>query len=220
VSGTETLATKVLSASEQELELETETVAGEMVKTIFDRKQTISPPKKKLYRRINTRGKLLEIRMEGEEAAGQDQFEVDISALEGLGEFPEKDLKPNDTWTQRAEIPLPGGSRSLSLNANSRFLGMATFKGRSCAKIRTYFQLPMDMDLASMMLGEAGSAAGDVQGQMTGTFTTYFDPALGRELYTEGTIGAKLELTVEVGESSQTMTMKMKFNVKSALIEK
>jgi len=108
-----------------------------------------------------------------------------LKALYGLN-FPERDLKPGDTWTAQSPVEMAPG-RKVVIRIASRFVGMTRFRGRQCARIVTSFEMPTEP--------EGGDGAPDAegfsfsqQGRVTGQLTSFFDVAEGREVYTDGTV--------------------------------
>jgi hypothetical protein len=133
--------------------------------------------------RMTARGRFLERKGSNEadeagEAGGAAGVEG-ADVLFGLN-FPDRDLKPGDTWQDT--FVLGSKAQPRRVRATWKYVAREVFQGRSCAKITTVLSMPMsDSD------PELGAAFMQ-QGKMSATMTTYFDPKAGVEVYSSGSL--------------------------------
>jgi hypothetical protein len=121
-------------------------------------------------------------------------------ALYGLN-FPARDLKPGESWTDT--IPIASGGEARTVNVTTKYVKNETIKGRKCAKFQTTVSMPLTAAGAASPLPEAFAPTG----KMLGSVTTYFDPVQGVEVYASGWISMvmKADLTAlspDAGEIS------------------
>jgi len=143
--------------------------------------------------------------------------------------FPEKDLQPNDTWSEQIRLPGFLGSPATTINLNSRLLALGPYKGRDCAKIRTSFEIPLEIDLQEifkqMPLPEGAEVQMEMKGKIAGRVEWQFDYKQGLLVYAEGPMQvaakASFSFTGPQGESmSGQVNITMKMNTKTTLLEK
>jgi hypothetical protein len=147
--------------------------------------------------KITDRGRFL-----GREHVGGEEQQSDpmdgVDALYGLN-FPARDVKPGDTWTD--VIPVGEGNDARKVTVTTRYVGKETVRGRNCAKFSTRFTMPLLTPSESAALQGGPPLAG----KLTGTVTTYFDPAAGVEVYSSGSVSMAMKadlssLSAEAGE--------------------
>lgn len=135
-----------------------------------------------------------------------------LKALYGLN-FPDRDLKPGDTWKANTPVEMAPG-RSVLIRIASRFVGMTRHRGRECAKIVTAFDMPTGPAPASgaVTTDAETDAPYSEQGRITGQITSYFDIAAGREIYTDGVVAMRMsmKMAAPAGPSGETETAEMK----------
>jgi hypothetical protein len=127
-------------------------------------------------------------------------------ALYGLN-FPARDLKPGDTWEDTLALGEPAAA--VKVRMVGKYVGRETFRGRSCARFVVTITSPASPD--------GDESAG--QGKLSGTVTTYFDPAAGVEVYSSGSLvmvnrSDLGSVTAEGGE----LVMATKINVVQSLV--
>ena len=107
-------------------------------------------------------------------------------ALFGLN-FPDRDLKPGDTWEDTLSVP--SGGVPQKVRGTWKYVGRELFQGRDCAKISTTLTIPTS----------GGSSGGELNesSKMSASMVTYFDPKEGVEVYSSGflTLTNKADLT-------------------------
>jgi hypothetical protein len=148
--------------------------------------------------------------LSGDEEKGSSPTDS-LDALYGLN-FPERDLKPGDTWEDT--FTLGQASAPQTVKVRSRYVGPVVFRGKPCAKFTTTLATSMTEEAA-----DTGAGEGPVpQGRMKGTLTTYFDPAAGLEVYSSGSIVmvAKADLS-QVSADAGEFASVMKINVVQSL---
>jgi hypothetical protein len=173
--------------------------------------QTTKGTTSKSLIRMTERGKFLSRRSLGArgEAGGAGQLQG-LDAVFGLN-FPERDLKPGDTWEDT--ITAGEGTGGAKVHVTWKYLSRETFRGRECAKISTTLSMPLDSGAAA----QPGLPA--TLGRVTGTVTTYFDPKAGQEVYSSGSIviQAKADLSAIAQEAGELATVS-KINLVQSLV--
>jgi hypothetical protein len=61
----------------------------------------------------------------------------DVFLVSGVGQFPDKRLKPGDTWEGVARVPDPEGGEAMEVPFKSKLVSVAQVRGRPCATIKT-----------------------------------------------------------------------------------
>ncbi len=219
------------------------TLSEELTTGVNGKEQKISqPPGEKTYIRMTPQGRVLSARTTVPQETSQSMSSrVPGTNMEdllgGLGTleavtahfpFPDKDLQPNETWTDTVRLPGFLGGASTTISLNSRLLAIAPYKGRDCVKIRTSFEIPLDIDMRQF-LGQALPPGADVQmdmkGKITGRMEWQFDYKSGRLVYSEGPVvmsfNSSFSLTSPQGQSMPgELNLVMKINTKTFLLEK
>lgn len=197
-------------------------------------------PRTKTVIRMTPRGRILSARTgpaepsaEGKpEATGMspELFGMDLGMLEAVlshPPLPEGEVKPNDTWTEEVRLPGFMDSPTVTVTLNSRLLALAPYKGRDCAKIRTFFQIPLEMDLSQMMqqmpMAQGGSGDMQVTGKLSGAIEWQFDYKRGQLVYGEGPLEmvatTNFTVTQQTGTTSGSAKLALKSNQKVTLLE-
>lgn len=226
---------KVLSCSEEAVEIEYTVLSGSVAMTVAEEQaEKLKLPKTSLVYRLTPRGKLLETRVvEGGKEPRPHPFvefmsfmpSGDLEALSFVP-FPEADIAPGGKWTDTIRLPLEEGSeQALQATVSSELLGLLTYRGRPCAKIRTSIEVPIP--IAEWM--KEGAAAGEevpleleAEAKASMSFTWYFDHEQGMEVASEGTMVMLMKMAMSEAEEGLPMSMSstMKMNFKSTLVEK
>ncbi|MHB8588241.1 MAG: hypothetical protein ACYDA0_05215 [Candidatus Dormibacteraceae bacterium] len=94
---------------------------------------------------------------------------------------PSHAVKPGDTWSKDYDQANPGGTGSIHITSNSKYLRDETLNGVSAAVVETTSTGSMDFTLgASGLAGFKGS----IRGTLTSEVTTWIDPNSHRVLKT------------------------------------
>lgn len=132
--------------------------------------------------RTSDRGKILSVRHSTRPVPADEGFNTRYGILEAIVAhlpFPSRDLKPGDTWNDSIVLPDFWGGRPGKVTLNARLLGVGVYKGRSCAHIRAFFTIPVDMKgtdfVVSLPLSEHPNADSRVMGILTTTLEYQFD---------------------------------------------
>lgn len=171
---------RVVSGTEVVLDVVETTLSGKT--TIGGKTEAMQRTPTRSVVRMTPRGRFLE--RKGQESSGEEGGSSGIEGADvlfGLN-FPDRDLKPGDTWQDTFEIGKKGQIRRV--RATWKYVAREVFQGRPCAKITTVLSMPMNSDGAELGLGSGLSE----QGKMSATMTTYFDPKQGIELYSKGSL--------------------------------
>ncbi|MGQ9525839.1 MAG: hypothetical protein ACUVTZ_13520 [Armatimonadota bacterium] len=138
--------------------------------------------------------------------------------ISSLTVFPEKPLKPNDTWTYTVPVTFFGSAKA-NATAKCKLVGFETSKdGVRLAKVSTSLTVPMDMSIPP-------PANTVVKGQQTGQITTRYSCQSGMPYDANGTTNMKMKMTIPppmgpdgkpVGKPTD-IDMDLKMQVKIAL---
>jgi len=163
--------------------------------------------------RLTERGRFLSRKSseDGKAKAGSPMDGLD--ALYGLN-FPDRDLKPGETWEDTVTVGT--GPAAQKVRVKTRYVGQVSFRGRTCARFST--------TLATNLIPESDEPAPEsmpgTSGKMTGTVTTYFDPALGLELYSSGSVVMVVRADfTQVSPEGGELATAMKINVVQSLVQ-
>jgi hypothetical protein len=211
---------KALSQTDTVTRVQTDLSGGKMSMTMAGQSQSLDMPTGKMVVDMDRQGrvvKLVEMDMPGSEqmmgAAGAENF----PNWSQFGAFPEGDVAVNDTWSDKLSMPAGPGMPAIEISYKCTLLDLSTFQGRKCAKIRTTFSGPFEMDL-SKMAGVGAGAGGAMNGTMQGDLVWQYDYENSVYVYGEGTVG--MDMNMSVGGADMpggAMTMKMLMNIKTAL---
>jgi hypothetical protein len=165
--------------------------------------------------KMTERGKFLSRKplSKGEDSSPSPLDGTDV--LYGLN-FPARDLKPGDTWSETLTVGTAGSTQKV--NVTWKYLGKQQFRGRNCARVSTVFSLPMARPSG---LEEMPAGFTPPSGKLTGSMVTYFDPQAGVEVYSSGSVvvTARADLSQLSAEAGEFVTV-MKINVVQSLLAK
>jgi hypothetical protein len=145
--------------------------------------------------------------MDGHQFAGADPFLI-FSGLGG-GFFVSAVLagnavKPGDTWSKSYDQANPGGTGTVHLTSQSKYLRNEAINGVSAAVIETTSSGAMDMSFGGPAVGAASSGLGgiSIKGTVTSDVTTWVDPNAHRLLKTHSTETNSGAVTVDASASA------------------
>lgn len=98
---------------------------------------------------VSKRGKVLEADYSALESISKFARGMNLKQMVEMGrpQFPDKPLKPGDSWTQVLEVPLPGAAGAkgtANLNLEYTYQGMEPVNDKPCAKIQLSGTMSMD----------------------------------------------------------------------------
>jgi hypothetical protein len=212
-------AEKIVSQTDEVTRVETELLGGTVVTKMtqpMQQTQTMDMPTGRMVVDLDRRGQVVEM-------VEADMPGADMSQLGGQGAesfpnwsqysaFPEEDIAEGHEWTATLEIPTAPDGPTMELELSSKLVALTTFQDRKCAKIRTQFSGPINMD-ASQTSGVEG---GEMTGTLQGDLLWYYDYESSVYVYGEGTMG--MDMHMDMGDMG-SMTMKMLMNIKTRLSE-
>ena len=146
--------------------------------------------------KMDSRGKILEMKLPqglaesmnklpGGAQLGSMFTEESMKGMAEIATFPEKPLKPDDTWTRTATIKNPVGGDMIT-ETTFRYVGSEVRDGRELEKIT--------MDV-KMRVGEGGNVKMKITDQAT-KGTIYFDNAAGQFVSSESKSKMKMKISV------------------------
>ena len=224
ISGSLDYAEKALSATEEATRVETRLTGGTMTAKAGGESQAQDMPTGRMVADIDPRGRVVKMvssEFEGEDAMAQGMgpgADTWSTMPAQFGAFPEGDVTVNDTWSEELKIPTSPDGPEMTMKLESQLLALTTFQGRKCAKVRTSFEGPMNLDM-----GDFGGAAGEVEGTMDamlqGDMLWYYDYENSLYVYGEGAVGMDMNISVAGADTAGGMTAQMLMNVKMSLAE-
>ncbi len=162
--------------------------------------------------RMTPRGRFISRKtVSGDDSSSQVSGMEGADALYGLN-FPERDLKPGDTWEDTLTVGDPAYRKKVRMSC--RYVGRETFRGRACAKFTTTLAMLTGADASG-----AGASLPGSEGKMTGTVTTWFDPKAGLEVYSSGSLSVveRADLTSISAQAGELVNVS-KINMIQALV--
>lgn len=222
ISGSMDYAEKALSATEETTRVETRLTGGAMTAKADGESQTQDVPTGYMVADIDRRGrvvKMISLEFGGEEAMPETMgpgAETWTSMPAQFGAFPEGDISVNDSWSDELKIPTAPDGPEMTMNIESQLLALTTFQGRKCAKIRTAFEGPMNINLADFA-GAGEGVEGTMDAMLQGNMLWYYDYENSVYVYGEGTVGMDMNLSIPGADTPGGMTAQMLMNVKMAL---
>ncbi|NIM06263.1 MAG: hypothetical protein GTO55_07765 [Armatimonadetes bacterium] len=208
----------------------------------MEEEMTEDMPKTETFIKMTNQGKILSARTSSPEdqtdgdtsdvsGVGMGSFGLDTAAMEAVFShfpLPEEDVKPNDTWTDEVRMPGMLGGTAATVTFKSCLLAVDRFDDRDCAKIRTVFEIPLEMDPSEMMgdmlpQGTETDVMGEASGKIAGRIEWQFDYKRGCVVYAEGPVLATFDSSFSLGELegqslAMSTSMAMKANEKIWLI--
>jgi hypothetical protein len=212
-------AEKIVSRTEGVTRVETEILGGQVVTKMtqpMQQTQTMDLPTGRVVVDLDNRGQV--VKMIEADMPGADMSQFGSQGAESFpnwsqySAFPEGDVSEGDEWAATLEVPTAPDGPTLELDLASKLIALTTFQDRKCAKIRTQFSGPMEMDMS----GASGGAGGATTGTLQGDLLWYYDYENSVYVYGEGTMG--MDMQMDMGEMG-AMTMKMVMNIKTRLSE-
>ncbi len=224
IDGVLNYAEKALSATEEATRVETRLTGGTMTAKGGGESQTQDMPTGRMVADIDPRGRVLKMvsaEFEGEDATGQGMgpgADTWSTMPAQFGAFPEGDINVDDTWSEELRIPTSPDGQEMTMNLESQLLALTTFQGRKCAKVRTSFAGPMNLDMADFG-GAAGGVEGTMEAMLQGDMLWYYDYENSIYVYGEGAVGMDMNISVAGADMPGGMRAQMLMNLKMALAE-
>jgi len=224
MTGSLEYAEKALSATEETTRVETRLTGGTMTAKGGGQSQTQDMPTGRMVADLDRRGrvvKMVSAEFEGEDAMAQGMgpdAQTWSTMPAQFGAFPEGEVNVNDTWSEELKIPMAPDGPEMTLNIESQLLALTTFQGRKCAKARTSFEGPMNLDMADLG-APGGEVEGTVEAMLQGDMLWYYDYENSVYVYGEGSIGMDMNISVAGEDMPGGMTAQVLMNVKMMLAE-
>jgi len=209
---------KAISETADTVRVETQVTGGKFTMSVGGRSQGQEIPKGKVVADMDRRGRLVKtIQADFGGKSGAQDFLTggagSWSNLASFSAFPEGDVKAGDTWSDEIKIPATQGGPEVNLSTTSRLLEVATYQGRSCAKIRTTFKGPLVFDTSGQ-----NDDSGSMEATLQGDLIWYYDYQNSVYVSGEGSVGMDLKMSMSGPEMpGMPVTSKMLMNVKLSL---
>ena len=216
---------KALSQTEDVTRLETELLGGKGEVTLNQQTQTMDMPTAKMVADLDPQGRVVKlIEADMPESAMSEQLmgkgAESFPNWSQFSAFPEGDVSEGDAWSDTISIPTTPGGPEMEMTFQSKLIALTTFQSRKCAKIRTSFSAPVDLDLAELSAGEEEEAEGAMTATLQGDLLWYYDYENSVYVYGEGTIGMDMKMSMQIPNvPGGMMTTKMVMNLKTTLVQ-
>jgi hypothetical protein len=216
---------RALSQTGDVTRLQTDLLGGKTTTKCDDQTQSGEAPSGKVVVEVDRRGrvaKVVEMVLDGKEVSQeQGPWAEFLSKWSQCCALPEGDVEVGDTWADTFTNSLPAGGPRIKVSIKSQLLDVTTFQGRQCAKIRTTFSGPVELEGEDM--GPFGSV-GPTTGKLEGDLTWYYDYANSIFVGGEGSGGLEMSRFLEgilgPGMPDHTaVSTKMLMTVKIALLQ-
>ena len=128
--------------------------------------------------------------------------------------FPEKAIKPGDTWKEPFEMDLPNVGK-IKGETTYQYEGAGKVNGRKTAKFTSTTEISIDLDIKIGLADVTGSISST---ESSGTI--HFDPEKGRIVSLTSTIKMEGNLTVEAGGKTYNVTQNQTQKLTKKLLDK
>ena len=215
--------TKALSETPDTVKVETRVLESSVNLNVAGQTQTQPIPEMRLVSQMDRRGRTVKV----EEAdmgdlAGAPQMMAGGPETWGnwasFSAFPEKDVKTGAKWLDELSLASIPGMQGMIVKSTSELLALTTFQGRKCAKIRTVFEAPLNLDLSAMAGPGEEEVEGSTEGLMNGDLLWYYDYENSVYAYAEGTMGLTMSMNMG-GPMGGSGTTKVVMNMKMTLVQ-
>jgi hypothetical protein len=219
MTGTTFYSEKALSETPDRARMETLLTGGEFTIQMSGNTQTQEVPKGRIVADVDRQGRMLslvESDFGGEAQSIMGTGTENWATFSNFSAFPEGNVAVGDSWSDELEIPAMPGGPKLSLKISSRLLGLATYEGRKCAKIRTTFKGPMSFTEE----GEAEADSTSMEATLEGTMEWQYDYENSVYVDGEGSMGLDMKMSISAPEMPGTeVRTKMLANVTMTLLK-
>jgi hypothetical protein len=211
---------KALSETAETTRVETRLLGGSMTVKMEGQSQTEEMPTGRVVTDTDRRGRLVnlvEANVGGQNAMPDAMGPGSATWGSQFVALPEGTVEVNDSWSDTLKIPTAPIGPEIPLTVKSQLLELPTFQNRKCAKIRTSFEGPMNLDLSALgMPAEAGK--GTMEASLQGDMILYYDYENSLQVYSEGTIAIDMNLSMTGPDAPPGgMNMQMQISVKATL---
>lgn len=217
---------KALSQTEKATRVETELLGGKILVTFNQQTQTMDMPTAKMVADMDSQGRVIEL---VESKVSDDQMSQQLLMGSGaesfpnwsqFSAFPEGDVKEGDEWSDTISLPTTPGGPEMEMTFQSKLIALTTFQSRKCAKMRTSFSAPINLDLAELSEGEDEDVGGAMTATLQGDLLWYYDYENSTYVYGEGTVGMDMKMAIDMPNApGGTATTKMVMNLKTTLVQ-
>jgi len=216
---------KVLAQTGEVTRVETRLLGGKGTTSMHGQTESIGIPTGRAVVELDRRARatrVVDTVLEGKEASRPPGPWAELlTKWSQCWAFPEGDLKVGDTWSDTFTIPLPAGLPRVSkMSIKSQLLQLTSLQGRQCAKIRTTFSGPLELEGSDM--GPFGSV-GPTTGNLRGDLTWHYDYENSILVAAEGSAHVDMSKFLQgpmgPGVPDHTQSTKMLMNVKVALAQ-
>lgn len=155
--------------------------------------------------KMTDRGEPRDVKLDGQDQGMKQLTESMKSALVGTQPvFPEKGLKPGESWLQKIPMNLAQGGLKLTINFDVKytFLGFANVGETRTAIFRTDVESSMNDDANAL-----GNAKFKVSGAGKGLGYLYFDPIRGTVIKSDLEMKQTTDMTVDAGQGPSSIKM-------------
>ncbi len=213
---------KILSQTDQVSRVERELLGGQGEIKLDGDGETFDMPRGTVTAEVDRLGRIVRVQ-EGEFEGDEGMPPIMGPSAESMANwsqfsaFPEGEIQSGDSWSGKLALPLTSEGPEIEVRYSSELLAVTTFQDRKCAKLRTSFTAPFNVD-AGELLGAGGEQGeGGVEADLKGDLLWYYDYENSVYVYTEGTVGADMRMNVP-GMPGEAAT-KMIINIKDVMVQ-
>ena len=197
VTGELQLNQKIVAVDDQDNgQLETATAAGKLIFTVRGVEQPQTLPTQPVTETISPQGKLMADKGEGGATGGFTWSGLpELQKLLGSVQFPllpERAVAAGARWNDK--LPLEVGGRKVTVEQKGTLESFTQVGGHNCARIKTQFILPVEVNTPSNPLGMTES----MKGTERISRTTLFDTEAGRIVRQETSLVFLLDAQIVV----------------------
>ncbi len=228
LQGTVEYAEKALSQAGETTRVEKRVLGGKITVQVMGEAQAVGMPATRTVVDVDRRGRVVKVieADRGDMAATGQAGNMLAPGSDYIAQspyqytaFPEGEVEINDSWSEELKYPTTPGGPELTLESTSRLLALTTYQGRKCAKLRTSFEGPMDLDLSDVAPpGE--EVEGTMEAFIQGDMLYYYDYENSVYVHAEGAIGMEMTFSMAGPDMpAGSMTAQMLLNMKVTIAE-
>ena len=210
---------KALSQTDTLTRMQTDLLGGKAMVSMAGQSQTTDMPTGRMVADVDRLSRVVKV-IQADLSGGQQTMGAGAENFPNwsqFGVFPEGDVDVNDTWSGKVNIPAAPGMPGIANVYTCTLLDLTSFQGRKCAKIRTAFNGPFQMDLSGAP-GLPQLLENITYATMQGDIVWYYDYENSVYVYGEGSISVDMKMSLGGGNvPAGNMTTKMLMNINTAL---
>ncbi len=220
ISMTMDYSEKALSQNNATTRVQTDLLGGKGSVSMAGQNQSIDLPTGKVVAEMDRRNRVVKL-ISAEVPGAQDAMGPGAESFPNwsqFGAFPEGDVSINDKWSGTVSIPASAGMPSINMAYECTLLDLTEEQGRKCAKIRTAFSGPFQMDLGGVK-GMPQGASGEMNAAIEGSIIWLYDYENSVFVSGDGSVNMDMIMSMSGDPSMPAgdISTKIAMNVNTAL---